>query len=394
MSVSDFKIEEYLVDEQDPEIQRALAELFPGKKNLFPLNPQRLSFRLKDVPPTIPNTFQRVMTEELPGAALHVDVGDIAVFQGKEGLPASRFMPPEPLQKILQNIPLRHGVDAREFEDLTMVLSERNEGEEDLDIFAGSIKYFRGGKPWKPALPFFNPTTQVALLQPKTCVDIRNIRVVESMGRLFTGTSTAIRGTQRPLDLEKMPESATHFGYQSEAQASGYVESMFVAEPRYHEVSVTIQAALRSSRDSKKLPSDACNNLLTRFRVALGVIDSEWTAQEAQSSALDSTNNSWIVQTTASESGSAGSENKHDVADGILHLHGETYSLVEPIRVELVKIIPDITYAGCESKPETNAIQLHVRHKCQPSELTAFVKLAVKNLIQLFGNLQEQFRKL
>ena len=389
MSVTGFEIQEYLVDEKDPEIRAALEAIFPGKKNCFPLNPQRLVFQLKGVPSAISNAFQRVMTEELPGAALHVDVADIAVFQGKEDLPVTRFMPPEPVQKILQNVPLRYGVDAREFDNLTMVLDVRNEGEDDLDVFAGSIKYFRAGKQCLVRPPLLNPTTQIAVLQPKTCIRVNNIRVVESMGRLFTGASTAIRGTQRPLDLEELPESETHEGYQGNAQASGFVESMFVAAPQHHEVSVTVPAALRSSRASKKLPSDACNNLLTRFRVVLGVLEREWSAQEAQSSALDATNNSWVVQASTSEPGGGA-----DAADGILHLHGETFSLVEPIRVELVNAVPDIAYVGCESKPETNAIQLHVRHKCDPAELTTIVIQAVKQLIELFGSLQEQFRRL
>lgn len=384
-TVSELAIAELGPDLQDPEVAAAVRALWPGRKNLFPLVPQELTFKISGVPPAVPNALQGIMME-VPGYALHVEVEDIT--PPGVGVPVDPFMAPEFLQLVLQNIPLRYGLEARELEEVTFQLEVRNETSEVLTVSAGDLKTFRGKKPEALSSPLFNPTSIIAYVQPARCLQAKNIRIVESSGRMFANAAAAIRGFQRPLDLPELPRERTHRGIQGDAQRCGFAVNVMAVEARVHRVGVTIPVAARGSLAAKRLPARACNQILRGFRTMQGVIErGEAASQMAEAASVQEDNNYWVVSEAAMGGGGA-------LSQGVLNLRGETRAFLELVRVELCSFVPDLVFVGADEQKAVNSIKVTVKHACAREDLGKIMLQVVRNLIDLFTDLGRQFGEL
>jgi len=385
-----------------PEIKAAIETVFPGRKNPFPLGQQELSFVLEGVPPSVSNAFQRVITQELPGYALHVDKSDFA--NKREGLRVDPFMTPEFLQNRIQSIPLRFGLEPADVDGITFQIKVQNNTDSVTKVYTGDMKILKHGKPLGGPLPlpFFNPSLVVAIIQPGYCLDIQGIEIVQDIGRLFSATSNAIRGRQVPLDIPEHPHELTHRGLDGIAQLSGYVPSTFTTFAMKHRVTVVIRAALKGSRRATRLPVDACNRILHSLRSIRGVIErgDERRAQTeagmhnaADASGMqasDEDNNSWIVQKIDSHSvGGASSK-----VQGVLQLRNETYTIIELLRVEISSLVPNLAHVSGEPRLETDSIQFKIHHHCSPDDLSKYLLQTVTNLVDLFQSLEKQLAAL
>jgi hypothetical protein len=396
MSVKSLKLEDVVVALDDPEIQAAVAVLYPGAKNIFPLVEQQLTFELEGVTAAVSNALQRTMTQEIRGLAFHVQEEDIGVGPSAEYDP---FMSPEFLQERIQNFPIRFGVRFSDVKDLTLRIEIQNPTHAVKSVYLGDFKTYMKGVPVELPLPLYNPTHKVADIQPGKCLKVHNVRVVESTGRIFTAASASVRGWQYPLDIPRRPKKETHFGSQGAAQSSGYMQSAFVATPRKFRVGSTIVAALKGSQTGKALPGDACSNILKRLRVVHGILERGVQAAEAKSGtpafdaeAPDADNNYWFVRRGASdepELGGGGGDLARLI--GVLHLRGETRTITELIRDELNRLVPDIGSIGAAELPDSDAIQLTIRHRGDPEDLNRHVRQTLSNLLALFTSLQTQF---
>ena len=373
-----------------PEIRKAIEDTFPGRKNLFPLCQQELEFVLDGVSPCISNAFQRVMTEEIPGFALHVEITDVTPAHGSHGRPIDPFMAPEFLQRHIQNIPLRYGIEIADVEDITLTLDEHNPTDEAKEVYTGDLKFFKKGKPYKPPLPFFNPTTVVALLQPNKGVLVENIRFVSSTARIFAGTASAVRGRQRPLDIPELPRERTHVGFQGDALKSGFDADTFTVQARKHLVGATVVAAIRGSRTAKNLPIAACHKILQGLRNIKAVVERGEQMFETSAgdfAALEGSgddNNSWVVQ-------GVGETTDASVHRGILQRKGETRALLQPVLEELNELVPDAVIIKIITSPDSNNIRLQLDIRGSPKDLSANVLQAVVNVMKLFTKLSKQF---
>ena len=374
--VSKLTLTDVTVQTQDPEVAAALAAVFPGRKNVFPLVQQELSFEISKVNSAVACAFQRTMTEELPGKYLNFDLDDVRPESNDP------FMLPEFIQLGIRNLPLRYGAETQT-PPIEFHIDARNDSAEVRTIYAGDLKTTRGGKPYQLSAPLFNPSHEIGFLQPGKMLLVQNIHMVESTGRIFCGAAVAVRGRMVPLDLEQIPREQTHVGFRGNAKKSGYVLSSQIATPSRFRVSVTIPAALRGSQAARKLPVEACNNILRRLRLVRGVVDRAMDA-ERHSEHVESDASYWIVQSAADPS----TDNR---VTGILHLRGETSTIVQMLKVDLGLSAPDISFVGSDKKIESNAIQLTLMLRGGVEDLSTHLKQTIERCVSLFTRLRGRF---
>jgi len=380
--VFDLKVTEVRVAEDDPEIRAACELLYPGRKNLFPLVQQELEFVLKDASSYLANALQRVMTQELQGYALFFDPGDVNPQQIDVH---DKLMTPEFLKYQL-GVPLRLGTGPADL-DVTFELNVQNPGEDVLTVYAGDMKIFKAGEPYRPPLPYFNPTHEVGFVQPGRCLVVRNIRIVSSVARLFSAAALAVRGRQVPLDAPRLPREATHQGFQGDAERSGYVESPFVARPTEFRVGVTVPAALKGSQNARGLPAQACSLLLQQLRVVQRTIEAGGYGETA-AAVEGSDSHYWLVV-----SGGKDTEGESGIPllEGTLFLWNETDTLASLLKNELIQLVPDLAYAGFSQRPDANAVEFRANFRGAPEDFDRVMLQVVSNLGAVFTSLRGQF---
>lgn len=396
--VSKLELEDVTVAWEDPEISETLQELYPKilasrernrRQSIFPLCEQTLSFELEGVDSAVSSAFMRVMCQELTGTYLHCPEGILSTESTEE------FIIEEFITYRIQNLPLRHNLPEDEWKNVKLGLEKSNPTSEVISVYAGDFKFYRDGKPFLPKQPMFNPTQQIAFLNPGKYIKIEGVTIAEGTGRIFTGASVAIRGTQRPLDMKELPREETHEGMQGKAQLSGYVASPLNFHPRRHYVQVTIPAALEGSRGARRLPLRAAQNLLRRLRMINTVIERSVSEEHIITSQKEiaieggGTDSSyWLVERSPEGESDA-------IIQGVLNLRAETQTVAQLLRETLVqKVIPSVSMIGVSTRVDTNAIQLKIRHRCSSEDLTTYLIRAVKDNIEMFGVLASQLEEL
>lgn len=379
-------LEDLVVDLEDAEVAAAAARAFPGRANLLPLNQQALSFELRDVDPPYGVAFARVMCTELPGPFLHFKDTDVDLGPRHEPFMIASFL----LQHI-QNVPLRHGLQPAEYQGVTMHLSIANATPEVRKVYTGDLRFRKDGKPYKPAAPFFNPTIQIAFVNPGNTLKIDNIHVEESTGRMFSAAQNAVRGVAVPLDLEELPRERTHVGYQGDAQRSGFVvrRGGEVFLPRQFRVRVIVPAAIRGSAAARKLPIQACDAMMARLRSIDTIVrrarEAADESGEAGSAAHDAESSYWAVR--------LGTGDNEGSSIGALYLRGETETMTQMLKTVLAKTV-EVTYVGAARKVEANAIQLSATFAGEPDDLSALMLGAVDECLKVLAKLRADLKTL
>lgn len=366
------------VDTADPEIAEAIDELFPKGKKIFPLTKQKLSFELKGVSPSVANAFRRVMCTEMPGPFLYFSQDDVGVGGSSEPFMNSKFC----LMHI-SNIPLRYGLHANEYEGIVMNINYVNDSPEVKYVMSGDIIFEKNGKPHKPSSPFFNPTIPIGFVYPGNTLKINNIRVEETSGKLYAAAQTAVRGSSIPTDLEMLPREATHEGRQGDAQRSKYVlkKDGNVFTPSDFLVTVHIPAALEGSKAAKKLPINACDNMLVRMRTIRNIVDKATNFGELHHH--DSESSFWSAQASLEDQSSS---------KGTLYLKGETKTITQILKTILSKIT-EVGYVGAAIKRESQAIEMAILYKGDPDDMTAQLISAIDEAIATITAIRAELKK-
>lgn len=383
--VSELVIKDVGPDFGDPEVREAFAAAFPGRDpgpSLVPLVQQEMEFRLDGSNPATAVALHRVMTQEVPGPYLHFDVEDVDTASDDP------FMLPEFLQLRVQNIPLRHGAQKQDFEGFEFRIEAGNDSPEVLTVYSGDLQVFKDGKPFKLSAPLFNPTHEIAFIQPGKSLRVGKIRVVESTGRVFEGAAPAVRGRHCPLDLKELPREATHRGFQGDAQRSGFVKGPFESYPAAFRVGVTIPAAARGSAAARTLPIRACNNILMRLRLVSRVVERAVRDEDGED------REEIEGPDAAGESSYWEVKSEEALAVGLLHLQGETTTITQLLKIDLIQNVPDASFVGSSQRSDTNAIQLQFLHRCSAEDLSTLLLQSVSRQVEVFERLRGQFEKL
>jgi DNA-directed RNA polymerase subunit L len=349
------------IDYANAEVAEALAALVPssasgrGQAFRLPLAPTRLIVELRGVPTATANALRRVLAGEMRGCALTFD---------HSGLTRQRFTDPFMLDDSfvrtrLRMIPLRPGISAAAVRTLRWALEASNPSENVLTVFAGDLVLTEGARDLEGP-PLFNPTHEIAFLQPGACLSIHGIRLQEGAAALDAAYAVTSRASLRPLDLAEHPRAATHAAGGAAADESGFVESSFVADPRAHRVMATIPAAPGGRAPAIGVAVEACTVILDRLRTVQGVLEAAMARPALDGAGLAFRCRDSSVLITPGPAG----------IRGALSVKNETDTIGNLLARTIFEMVPDIGYVGYTCVPHERQMVLTVEHSVStPHEL-------------------------
>ena len=294
---------------------------------------------LRGVPTAMANALRRVLCDESRGRCLVV------------GKPPSTTGTDDPhlidefVMSRISQIALRARVPDDVARNVRFGVEVRNSSAGVATVWSGDLRVTAGTL----TEPIFDPTYEIAVLQPGKVFRAEDIRIEEGFGRDFSGFQVGVRAALRPLDLAEAPRAETHEAGGAAADKSGFAESSLVANPRHHLVSVTLPVVPDGDAgvdDVRTVLGDACRNLKERLRLA--------------KSAFEGGGAGGAAATGGSRFTSIALE--ADLAEGVLRVKGETHTLGNLLARMVCETTPDVSNAFYRCAAHESEMVLTVRH--------------------------------
>lgn len=375
------------IDYGHADIAAALAELVPAgggaagaAKGPFrlPLARERFAVELAGVPTAVANALRRAVMDEARGHCLTFDGNEADRAAVTDG-----FMADEDFVRTrVRMIPLRPQVSADEAKNLRLGLDVENPTATPMAVFSGDLVVTAG----RLAAPLFNPTHEIALLQPGKAIRLSGIRVVEGVGRDDAAFNVAVRGATRPLDLAEVPRAETHGAGGAAAEQSGYVLSSLVADPRRHLVTGWIPAAPVGGGASRAVLDDGCAAIIERLNAVKDVL-AEGAAGRAGGAAAGA---------SAARAGGAYFlvTADGDRAQGVLGVPRETDTVGNLLARYVFELEPSVAYVGYTCVPHEDEMRLTVSHAvAEPAEIGALIARAADRAVAVFEQIRRGIRE-
>lgn len=290
-----------------------LEELFGLKQ--FPFSEADVTVELHGVPTAVVNALRRAVTDEILGYALQVPAPpEGGGFQADST--TELFMLPQFVNQRIELMVLHQSAAAKAAAaGVKFELNVANASAVPLTVYAGDLRVTAGNLP----APIFNPTFELATLQPGRTLVVTEIGIAAGRGRDHAMYQVACRGAFRHLDLPQHTEDEMRLETGIAADNSGYRVSCLVADPRSHELRFTLGAVTAdcAEADAKATIVAACENICARLRLVLGAIDS------AAGAGLPAAVGAMQYTTVALESG---------LTEATLSAPGETHTVGELLR--------------------------------------------------------------
>lgn len=336
-----------------------LKQLF--KLERLPLSEHVLEFEIAGAPPSVPNALRRVLTDELRSSCLAVR-GFLNIDASTDPMMFDQFV-----RSRISMIRLRPQLPEAVIREVTFGLKFANRTQSPQIVTSGDL-VVKTGRNTLPG-PIFNPTYELAVVQPGHTLEIDEIYIDQGHGREHAAFNVGCRARSIVLDIEEFPEEETHGPRAAHCDASGYKVSTFAARPRRHLVDVVIPAAPDDPALLKTLPIDACQNVKSRLALVVSALE-RWVDIESRSK-----------PTTATLPGAAPGGRKANEADsggevaltqvelpgglteGILQVRGETVTVGALLEESIVELEPGVDYAACDTPQYEGLIKLIVRHR-------------------------------
>lgn len=313
-----------------------IEELFQCR---LPLCTADAVFELRGVPTAVVNGLRRVIIDEVTGYALQVGEGGFRSDRTTE-----LFMLPQMVNPRIELMPLWQPAAEAAAGTLRLELNVENATAAPRVIYAGDLRVAAGAI----AAPLFNPTFELAVLQPGKTLVIEDITVAAGRGHAMF--HVACRAAFRHLDLAQHSDAEVRLESGRAADQSGYVESCLVTDPRHHELRFTLPATTEASAeaDARRLLRAGCDTIRARLRLVLAAVD-EAAAQKEAGPALAGAMQFAAIQL---ESG---------LAEGVLQAPGETHTVGELLRRAIFDVAPDVAFAAYSVSAHERRLTLTVR---------------------------------
>lgn len=285
--------------------------------------------------------------DEMQGFALSVPVDGFDT-----SLTTDEFSLPQFVNQRIELMPLRPLIPPDAVSDLRLKLDVTNRGATDLSVYAGDLQIVSGAL----SAPLFNPTFELASIQPGRRIVINGIHIRAGYGRDHAMFNVARRGAYTHLDLEqhtddeirKRPEDGG-----TSADLSGYKLSCLVANPRQHRLRFVVPATSRANYRAEALSvlTGACANLEDRLRLVISTVE-----RRAEADTVEGNSTHRGLQYTVTRLGDG-------LFEARLLIPGETTTIGEVICRTIHDLTPDIAYAvSCPISYE-NRLSVTVRHR-------------------------------
>lgn len=363
----------------NPDIAEALATLAPTSAAFrLPLAKVRVTVEVKGVPAAAANALRRALAGEHRGRCLTFDRNG---FRREET--TDPFMADDDFVRTrFRMIPLRPQIPAETVRDLRLALHAANTTDEVLTLYSGDLEVAAGSLPGA----IFNPTHELAFLQPGRTLHIENIRIAEGFAHQDAAFASATRAGLKPLDIGEHPREATHSRGGSAAEQSGFVQSSLVANPRHHRVTCYIPAAPENPAAALSVVVDACAGVMERLRYIQGVLDAALARSAAAQSRVGLTHrgsNAYFLVTPGP-----------DRTKGVLVVKNETATVGNLLARSVYELMPDVAFAAYTCAPHEKTMRLTVEHTVpDPADVGGIVLRAVKHAYAIFATIQRGVRE-
>lgn len=360
------------------ELTEAVKELMPfNNHGGLPLARENIIMEIDGVPTAVVNALRRTIHDELKGKCLTFDKND---FGRKET--TDPFMADEDfIRTRIRMIPLRPQISESLIKNLKFNLDAQNQTSNTISVYSGDLTL---GKGCKLSEPIFNPTHEIASLQPGKTLHIKNIHIVEGYGNQDAAFIVAHRAASIPLDIKEHPKEDTHKDTGEIALQSGYVESSLVANPRSHRLTACISAVPKGSNDTITVLIDACGYIMKRLRYIQGILENSRVGIESNQSAKSYRSaNAYLIITPDTTFSNR--------IKGVLVVKNETDTIGNLITRSIYEIMPDIGYVGYSCIPHKKMMELTVSHSvAEPEEIEPIITKAVKHAYGIISKIQKQ----
>lgn len=358
-SVAGIRIEKIVVN-----AEKELLEL-AGLKAL-PFISVRVEVELRGVPTAVANALRRVLCDEMRGRCL------IAEKPPTTSGTTDPFMLDQFVQNRISMIGLRARIPDDIVRTVRFAIDVRNDTASVMTVYSGDLKVSSGSL----GDPIFDPTYEIAIVQPGQVLRVEDIRIEEGFGRDFAAYQVCVRTYLRHLDLKEVPKKETHEEGGKSCDESGFVESSLIANPRHHVVGFTLPIVPDGAAgvdDVKTVLADACRNIKERLRLVQSVLESE--ASTASSA--------------APKSGSGVSFTLIDLeaglSEGILRVKGETHTIGVLLNRSVYESVPDISFCSYLCIQHEGEMRLTVRHS---SDVQDIILKATKQAYAMIDTIQ------
>lgn len=236
----------------------ALRELFGLARLPLGNSEAALTVRGRDVSTQVVNALRRTLSDEMPGLALTVPPDG---FDG--ALSTDEFMLPQFVVQRIRLVPIRQGLPHGEWKGLRLALDVTNTTTDVLPVYTGDLTLTAGAL----SAPLFNPTFELAALQPGRRLVVRDIQVAQGFGGAHVSFQVARRTAFAHLDLEQWGDEDVRGPKGDARDLSGYRASCLVADPRHHRLTAVLPATTANPAEARAAFLAACANLRERLRL-------------------------------------------------------------------------------------------------------------------------------
>jgi DNA-directed RNA polymerase subunit L len=337
--------------------QPITADTAPALRDLFgleelPLAPTRASLTLSDCPLCVVNALRRVLLGELPGHALRMP--------GNQQLFDDPYMLFQFVQGRVQGLGLPYALPAGA-DALVLRLSVSNqEGQVARTVYAGDLEVVKGAM----LRPLFNPTTELAVIQPGRSITVEDIVIERGVGTMDANFTVACDACYTHLDIPQHSDEEMRSAGGVAAAASGYKVSCLVANPRRHRLTFTLPATADAAEAYSAI-SDACVNVKDRLRRIAAAVEPGGGGGMQYS----------IVRLA------------NGLHEAVLHVPDETYTIGEILRRYIFDSSDtDVANVGYTIPRHERRLTLKVSHA--KADVTAVVLHAIRQAIAAFDDIQ------
>lgn len=356
-----------------PEIQQAFDELMGIEGFKLPFASEHVEMILGDVDVSVANAIRRTLIDEMSGYCLSFDISDF-----KHDIYTDLFMDPEFIRLRVRGIKIMRHMSKDLLKNLKFAINVHNKTDDVLYIYAKDLILTNG----KLDNAIFNPTYELAFVQPGRSLNIQNIRFDSGKGIYNATFNIACRSVSMPLDIEEYPKEEIYSAEGSQRVLSGFKISSLVANPRKFKIKFDLPAVLDNGGKTTYLTiMDVCTNIISRLQYIQRSIDESQNLQQTVDTIT-------FIRTDV-------------VVDGItmkkfvINVKNETDTIGGLLTRTICNLDPDISCCFYSCIDHEKVMSLNVRKEVtDPLELEVLVVDAIKQIIATFTSIKKDVQAL
>jgi DNA-directed RNA polymerase subunit L len=339
----------------------------------LPFASEHVEMILNDVDISVANAIRRTVVDEMSSYCLSFDISDF-----KYDIYTDLFMDPEFIKLRIRGIKIMRHMSKDLLKNLKFAINIHNKTDEVIYIYAKDLILTHG----KLDSAIFNPTYELAFIQPGRSLNIQNIRFDFGKGMYNAAFNIACRSVSMPLDIEEYPKEEIYSAEGSQRILSGFKISSLISNPRKFLIKFDMPAVLNNNGKTTYLTiMDVCTNIISRLQYIQRSIEESQNAQQTVDTIT-------FIRTDV-------------VVDGItmkkfvINIKNETDTIGGLLARTIYNLDPDISCCFYSCIDHEKVMSLNIRKEViDPLELEILVIDAIKQNISTFTSIKKDVQAL